>query len=162
MIVSWASPYFDLDQAMRSDQSLGDATAKTSSLQLVPAEKSPRNFGRHRWSWSKLTNPSWKKIFLPGRTCPMISLEDCIGMCGLDPDEVAAIGEHEHIPDIAAAALADYLLKQAGGPERIRAMIVDDIHKALDAGHIRHGAELFMALRHFLEQHPEANPELGN
>lgn len=88
----------------------------------------------------------------------MISLEDCIGMCGLDPDEVAAIGEHEHIPDIAAAALADYLLKQAGGPERIRAMIVDDIHKALDAGHIRHGAELFMALRHFLEQHPEANP----
>jgi hypothetical protein len=48
MIVSWASPYFDLDQAMRSDQSLGDATAKTSSLQLVPAEKSPRNFGRHR------------------------------------------------------------------------------------------------------------------
>jgi hypothetical protein len=44
----------------------------------------------------------------------MISLEDCIGMCGLDADEVAAIGEHEHIPDIAAAALADYLLKQAG------------------------------------------------
>lgn len=92
---------------------------------------------------------------------PMISLEDCIGMCGLDPDEVAAIGEHEHIPDIAAAALADYLLKQAGGPERIRAMIVEDIHKALDAGHIRHGAQLFMALRHFLEQHPETNPELA-
>jgi hypothetical protein len=98
-------------------------------------------------------------IFFSRKDMPMISLEDCIGMCGLDPDEVAAIGEHEHIPDIAAAALADYLLKQAGGPERIRAMIVEDIHKALDAGQIRHGAELFMALRHFLEQHPEANPE---
>jgi predicted protein tyrosine phosphatase len=95
-------------------------------------------------------------------TSPMISLEDCIGMCGLDADEVAAIGEHEHIPDIAAAALADYLLKQAGGPERILTMIVDDIHEALDAGQIRHGAELFMALRHFLEQHPEANPELAD
>jgi hypothetical protein len=35
---------------------------------------------------------------------------------------VAAIGEHEHIPDIAAAALADYLL---GGPQRIRMMIVE-------------------------------------
>jgi hypothetical protein len=92
----------------------------------------------------------------------MISLEDCIGMCGLDADEVAAIGEHEHIPDIAAAALADYLLKQAGGPGRILTMIVEDIHKALDAGHIRHAAELFMALRHFLEQHPEANPELAD
>ena len=83
-------------------------------------------------------------------------------MCGLDADEVAAIGEHEHIPDIAAAALADYLLKQAGGPERILTMIVEDIHKALDAKHIRHAAELFMALRHFLEQHPEANPELAD
>jgi hypothetical protein len=90
------------------------------------------------------------------RAKPMISLEDCIGMCGLNANEVAAIGEHEHIPDIAAAALADYLLKQAGGPQRIRMMIVEDIHKALDAGHIRHAAELFMALRHFLKQHPEA------
>jgi hypothetical protein len=90
------------------------------------------------------------------RAKSMISLEDCIGMCGLDADEVAAIGEHEHIPDIAAAALADYLLKQAGGPQRIRMMIVEDIHKALDAGHIRHAAELFMALRHFFKQHPEA------
>jgi hypothetical protein len=35
-------------------------------------------------------------------------------------------------------------------------MIIDDIHKALDQGRIRHAAELFMALRHFLEQHPEA------
>ena len=63
-------------------------------------------------------------------------------MCGLDADEVAAINEHEHVPDIAAAALAHYLLKQAGGPERILAMIVEDIHKALDAGHnkARHGA----------------------
>ena len=90
----------------------------------------------------------------------MISLEDCIGMCGLDADEVAAIGEHEHLPNIAAAALAAYLLKQAGGPERIRQMI-EDIHKAFDEGHIRHGAELFMALRHFLEHHPEARRGLA-
>jgi hypothetical protein len=36
----------------------------------------------------------------------LISLADCIGMCGLDENEVAAISEHEHIPEIAAAALA--------------------------------------------------------
>jgi len=42
----------------------------------------------------------------------MISLEDCIGLCSLDKDEVSAISEHEHIPDIAAAALANYLLTQ--------------------------------------------------
>ena len=84
----------------------------------------------------------------------MISLEDCIGLCGLDEDEVAAISEHEHIPEIAAAALANYLLTQPHGGETIRTMIIDDIHKALDEGRVRHSAELFMALRHFLEHHP--------
>ena len=86
----------------------------------------------------------------------MVSLKDCIAFSGLDENEVAAIGEHEHIPDIAATALANYLLKQPYGGETIRKMIVDDIHQALDAGRVRHAAELFMALRHFLDQHPEA------
>jgi hypothetical protein len=90
----------------------------------------------------------------------MISLEDCIALCGLNEDEVAAISEHEHIPEIAAAALADYLLKQPHGGETIRTMIIEDIHRALDAGQVKHAAELFMALRHFLEQHPEARTGL--
>ena len=47
----------------------------------------------------------------------MISLEDCIGLCGLDESEVLAIAEHEHIPEIAAAALASYLSKQPHGGE---------------------------------------------
>jgi hypothetical protein len=91
----------------------------------------------------------------------MISFEDCIGLCGLDEDEVAAIAEHEHIPEIAAAALASCLAKQPHGGEIIRAMIIDDIHKALDEGRIRHAAELFMALRHFLEHHPEGRAGLA-
>jgi len=90
----------------------------------------------------------------------MISLEDCIGLCGLDADEVAAIAEHEHIPDVAATALANYLLSRVGGPEEIRTMIVDDIRKALDEGRINHASELFMALRHFLEHHPEGRAGL--
>jgi hypothetical protein len=40
---------------------------------------------------------------------------------------VLAIAEHEHLPEIAATALADYLSHQAHGPEKIRDMIVDDI-----------------------------------
>ena len=79
----------------------------------------------------------------------MIALEDCIGLCGLDEDEVAAISEHEHIPEMAAAALANYLLTQLHGGETIRTMIIDDIHKALDEGSRRtrcgavHGAAAF-------------------
>jgi hypothetical protein len=38
----------------------------------------------------------------------MISLEDCIAFSGLSEEEVAAIGEHEHIPQIAACTLANY------------------------------------------------------
>jgi hypothetical protein len=86
----------------------------------------------------------------------VIALEDCIAFSGLDEDEVTAISEHEHIPDIAAAALANYLLSQPQGGKAIRKMIVDDIHQALEEDHLRHAAELFMALRHFLDQHPES------
>jgi hypothetical protein len=35
----------------------------------------------------------------------MISLMDCIGLCGLAEEEVLALAEHEHIPEIVAAAV---------------------------------------------------------
>ena len=70
----------------------------------------------------------------------MIALEDCIAMCGLDPEEVAAICEHEHIGDVPAAALASYLLHQPRGSDRIRTMIIEDIHQSLDEGRVKHAA----------------------
>ena len=85
----------------------------------------------------------------------MISREDCIAMCGLDADEVAAIAEHEHMADITAAALGADLLHQPGGTEDIRQMIVEDIRTAVKGGRSKHAAKLFVVLRHFLEQHPE-------
>ena len=91
----------------------------------------------------------------------MISLEDCIGLCGLNEDEVDAISEHEHIPEIAAAAMAQYLLNQPHGGEAIRTMIIEDIHKALNDGRVKHAAELFGALQHFLESHPEGRAGLA-
>jgi hypothetical protein len=83
----------------------------------------------------------------------MISLADCIALCGLTEDEVLAIAEHEHIPEIAAAALAQYLLNQEGGIEKIQSMIRDDIRQALARGDRDHARELFMALRHFLTEY---------
>lgn len=91
----------------------------------------------------------------------MISLEDCIAMCGLDEAEVEAIAEHEHVPAVAAAALASYLLHETGGETEIRRMIVDDIRKALDDDRIQHAGELFMALRHFMSTHPQAHAATG-
>ena len=89
----------------------------------------------------------------------MISFEDCVGLCGLTQAEIEAVAEHEHIPEIAAAALASYLLHTKNGPGHIKAMIVGDIRSAVRDGRLQHGAELLMALRHFLESHPEAKAE---
>ena len=68
----------------------------------------------------------------------MITLEDCIGMCGLTEEEVLAIAEHEHLPEVAAAALAQYLLSREHGSEKVRDMIVDDIREAQWSGDKEH------------------------
>lgn len=86
----------------------------------------------------------------------MISYEDCVALCGLNGSEVAAIAEHEHIPAIAASALANYLVHKAGGEKAIKCMIVDDIKLAVQEQQPQHAAELLAALRHFLSQHPRA------
>jgi hypothetical protein len=52
--------------------------------------------------------------------------------------------------------MARYLLKEPGGPEKIRDMIRDDIHDALDRGDTDHASELLVVLREFLAAHPEA------
>ena len=85
----------------------------------------------------------------------MISLEDCIALCGLTRDEVLALAEHEHIPDIAAAALGHYLLNQPAGCKAIHAMITEDIRLARERGDMRHADELALTLRHFVGSHPE-------
>ena len=84
----------------------------------------------------------------------MISVIDICGLCGLDPEQIDAIGEHEHLPDVAAAALAAYLLHTEHGVEKIRSMIIDDIKSALAQNRKAHASELLMALRHLHEQHP--------
>jgi len=90
----------------------------------------------------------------------MVALGDCLTLCGLSEAEVLAIAEHEHIPEIAAAALADYLLYDKNGMIEIRNMILDDIRAAHERNDDRHARELVMALRHFLQEHPEAACEL--
>lgn len=82
-----------------------------------------------------------------------ITLQDCIALCGLEEDEVAGIAEHEHMPDIAAAALAHHLLHQPGGVSRIRTMLVDDFRAALRRGDRAHARDLLATLRHFAATH---------
>jgi hypothetical protein len=86
----------------------------------------------------------------------MITLEDCVGLCGLTEDEVRAIAEHEHLPEIAATALAQYLLSQEHGSEKIRDMIVDNIRQAQLSDDKERVLTLLHVLHHFLKTHPDA------
>jgi hypothetical protein len=91
----------------------------------------------------------------------MITLEDCIGLCGLTEEEVLSIAEHEHLPEIAATALAEYLLSLEHGSEKVRDMIIDDIREAeLNCGQKEHVVTLLHVLHHFLKTHPEARPSV--
>jgi hypothetical protein len=88
----------------------------------------------------------------------MITLEDCIGLCGLTEEEVLAIAEHEHLSEIAATAFAQYLLSHEHGSEKVRDMIVDDIRQAQFNGDKEHVLTLLHVLHHFLKMHPEVMP----
>jgi len=86
----------------------------------------------------------------------MLTYEDCLGLCDLTEEEVAAIAEHEHIPMMAAAALGHYLVCSEDGEVKVKRMILEDIEKARAAGDFRHAAELKLALKHFVDTHPHA------
>lgn len=86
----------------------------------------------------------------------MLTLQDCIDFCELTEDEIEAIAEHEHIPMIVAAELANYLVHTDSGEPRIRRIIIDDIKHARARGDIEHAAKLKMVLSHFVEQHPDS------
>ncbi len=92
----------------------------------------------------------------------MISIVDICDLCGLDRDQIEAIGEHEHLPDVAAAALVSYLLHINHGVEKIRDMIVDDIKLAIAEQRNAHAAELLMALRHLYEANPALHHQWMN
>ncbi len=88
----------------------------------------------------------------------MITLQDCIGLCGLTEKEVLALAEHEHMHEIIATALASYLQRQEHGIEKVRDMIVDDVRQAQHCGDEEHVLTLLQVLHQFLRTHPEAIP----
>jgi hypothetical protein len=84
----------------------------------------------------------------------MLTLEDCIGLCGLTAEEVRAIAAHEQIPEIAATELANYLVNAPDGELCIKSMIRDDIAHAADCGNQERELALKLVLRNFVLQHP--------
>jgi hypothetical protein len=86
----------------------------------------------------------------------MINLHDIVDMTDLTSEEIAAVAEHEHLPDLNAAALADYMMHLPKGPQTVLRMISEDVRAALRRDDLPHARELYAVLHHFVETHPEA------
>jgi hypothetical protein len=87
----------------------------------------------------------------------MLTLEDCLALCDLTEEEVLAIAEHEHIPEMAALELGNYLVHAPGGEMRIKSIIRDDIAEARLRGHRSVELALKLVLRDFVLQHPRCD-----
>ncbi len=87
----------------------------------------------------------------------MLTIQDCIALCDLTEDEVEAIAEHEHIPEMLAAELGAYLVHTETGEKRIKRMIAEDIENATLRGDLKHAAKLRLVLQHYLEVHVTAS-----
>jgi hypothetical protein len=90
----------------------------------------------------------------------MLTFEDCLALCELTEAEVAAIAEHEHLPQLPAVELAAYLMKGPDGQVLVQHMIVDDIRAAQRRGDLVHAAMLKQTLRQSIEEH-HAKARLG-
>ena len=83
----------------------------------------------------------------------MLTFEDCLGLCELSEEEVRAIAEHEHLPEVVALELGNYLMRGRDGELLVSHMFIDDIRAAEGRGDLAHAAQLKSALRHFIEVH---------
>lgn len=84
----------------------------------------------------------------------MLTFNDCLALCDLTEEEVLAIAEHEHIPEVAAAEMGHYLVCTPEGEIRIKRIIRDDIDAARAHGNRPRELGLKRVLRNFLLEHP--------
>jgi hypothetical protein len=86
----------------------------------------------------------------------MLTYQDCLELSELTEEEVEAIAEHEHIPEMLAVEMGRYMVVTPEGQRHIRRMILDDIRHARDTGNLHKAATLKLVLKHFCQTHPEA------
>jgi hypothetical protein len=83
----------------------------------------------------------------------VLTFEDCLGLCELTEEEIRAIAEHEHLPQIVALELGNYLMRGPDGELLVSHMFIDDIRAAERRGDLFHAAQLKKTLRHFIDGH---------
>lgn len=86
----------------------------------------------------------------------MLSYEDCVELSDLTEEEIEAIAQHEHMPEIAALEMGSYLVHTPEGIPMIKRIILDDIEEERRRGHDQKALQLKLVLKHFVDTHPSA------
>lgn len=86
----------------------------------------------------------------------MINENDILDMTCLTRAEIDAIAQHEHIAEVAAAEIGEYMMHIHHGPQRVQKMICEDIQAALHEDDLDRARALYKTLKAFLAAHPEA------
>ncbi len=88
----------------------------------------------------------------------MLSLQECIDFSDLSEEEIEAIAEHEHVPEIVAAELGATLLQTASGVCLIKLYLLENIEQARARGKFDKARRLEALYRRFDREHPGADP----
>ena len=86
----------------------------------------------------------------------MLTYQDCVELSDLTEDEIEAIAQHEHLPEMAALEMGSYLVHTPEGIPMIKRIILDDIEDARRHGHTEKSLQLKLVLKHFVDTHPNS------
>ena len=84
----------------------------------------------------------------------MLCYQDCVELSDLTEEEIEAIAQHEHLPEMAALELGSYMVHTDEGIPMIKRIILDDIEEARRRGHAEKVLQLKLVLKHFVDTHP--------
>ena len=84
----------------------------------------------------------------------MLTLNDCIALSDLLPEEIEEISRHERLGFVPAMAKGHNLLNQPWGPPAIRQILRDNMAAALRAPHVERCGRAMETYQGFQARHP--------
>ncbi len=84
----------------------------------------------------------------------MLTLQDCLALSELTPEELMVIAKHEHLPDIVAVEKGYAFLQKEWGNPALRQMVMDELTDAMQHGQREAALKLIEILRDCCEKHP--------
>jgi hypothetical protein len=90
----------------------------------------------------------------------MLTLQECRDFSDLSQEEVREIAEHEHLPEVLAAALGHALLKTPNGVDIILGYLLQNLERAAARGDLRRVSEVAALITRVMTRRPSMHGRL--